>query len=246
MNRVFRFSFFFFVLSLYGCKNNESGSLFLNIEHVVQSEKLEFEQKKYQTSAGHGYRVLRFKYYISKFALKSSNGAVHLLDTVQYCDAQDPSTCKFKLGPFTPGKYSELSFIFGLDEMSNTEGSLENNLANNNMEWPVPGEKGYHYMKFEGKYDSLNTGKEKNFNLHTGATGNNQNFVQINLDLPDLEIDRNEWKITLELDIDEWLHRPNDYDFEKFSQGIMANQTAQEILKLNGYDVFRIISIDKM
>ncbi|MDH3651443.1 MAG: hypothetical protein OEQ53_17300 [Saprospiraceae bacterium] len=241
-----RFVVFALILLLCNCKRNTSNTTFLNIGHVVRGHKLEFEVKKYQTAVGHGYRIFRLKYYVSNFVLERGDGSIYLVDKVQYCDARDPETCRFNLGSIPPGTYNKLSFIFGLDETKNVEGGLENNVVNGNMEWPVPGEKGYHYMKLEGKYDSLNMNVERNFSLHTGAISNNQNFVRIELELPQLSLGTNDHNINVAMDIDEWLHHPNDYDFGEFGQGIMSSQTAQEKLRQNGSDVFRLVSTKKI
>ena len=84
----------------------------------------------------------------------------------------------------------------------------------------------------------------KNFNLHTGATQGNQNFVEITVSLPsEITIDGNTWEVDMVMDMMEWLQNPNDYDFAEFGQAIMMNQNAQELLKANGADVW---SADKV
>lgn len=231
------------ILLLSNCQNQQKASLFLQVEHLVGGQPLVFEQNKYPTAAGHDYRVFRLKYYLSNFRLTSADGSEKVIDLVQFCDAQNPSTLVIPLGILPEGTYTGLSFIIGLDENKNKAGGLENTLENLQMEWPIPGELGYHYMKLEGKYDSLRTGVVKNFNLHTGATQNHQNYVSIRLDLPNLKIGSKVDTIFLEMDIEEWLHHPIDYDFDKFGQGIMSNQAAQEILQQNGADVFKVTAI---
>ncbi len=231
------------VLCLTSCKDSMQGQLFINLNHVVDDEMLVFEDKMYLTAAGHGYQVFRMKYYLSNFALEDKNGARCAIDAVHLVDAQDSSTCEFVLSPITLASPSKISFVFGLDEIINVEGGLENNFENANMEWPIMGEKGYHCMKFEGRYDSMQTGKLKNYHLHTGPTENNLNYVRIELDMPkELNLD-SDFDVQMEMNIHNLLHGPNNYNFSEFGHGIMANQRAQETLKENGHDVFRIISI---
>lgn len=244
-SELIRVCFCIFILFQCSCTKNELASIYLNIEHVVNGEELEIEERKYQTAAGHGYEVMRLKYYLSEISLDNEDGSSFSFDTVHLFNTLEPTTCILKLGPIPVSEYQNLSFIIGLDEEKNIEGNLQNTIQNNNMEWPVIGEKGYHYMKFEGKYDSLSTGKIKNFNLHTGPTGNNQNFVNIKLDLIETISIQNDIFINMEMDINELLHHPNNYDFEMFDQGIMGNQMAQELLKQNAYNVFRIVSVEE-
>ncbi len=229
-----------------GCQGKSANNLYVQLNHVVLGEALDFEQMKYKTAAGHGYEVSRLKYYISTFELKKADGSIYLVDDVHYCDARDTSTCHFVLEPIPDANYTELSFLFGLDDKTNVKGGLENNLINSNMAWPIPGEEGYHYMKFEGRYDSMNTGVIKSFNLHTGPTKNNLNYFKINVDLSDLDIHQNSWIINLEMDLDRWLHDPVAYDFSEFGQGIMSNQNAQQILKQNGHNVFNLVSARRL
>ncbi len=40
--------------------------------------------------------------------------------------------------------------------------------------------------------------------------------------------------------VDNWFRNPNLYDFNEFGSAIMQNQAAQQALKENGNDVFRI------
>jgi len=245
LNELVKVCFCFCLLLIYACNSNDSAFVYVNIAHLVKGEKLDLEETKYPTNAGHGYEVMRLKYYLSEISLENADGGFFSVDTVHLINAFDPTTCIIKLGPLPSSGYRNLSFIMGLDEEKNKEGNLNNTIQNNNMEWPVIGEKGYHYMKFEGKYDSLNTGKMKNFNLHTGPTGNNRNFVKIKIDFAETTNFQNNVYINMEMDINEILHHPNDYDFEVFGQGIMADQKAQEILKQNAYNVFRIVSVEE-
>ena len=237
--------FIFALLWFNGCKSEQSRTLYINIDHVVQGEKLVFEDKVYSTAAGHDFKVFRLKYYLSDFVLEKEDGTKITIDTVHLCNAVKPDTYHLNLGQIPVGHYKKISFILGLNKEKNKEGSLENNMENNTMEWPVIGEKGYHYMKFEGKYDSLRTNTWKNFNLHTGPTQNNENFVTYHLNLPAEENDRSDLVINLEMDIHRLLHGPKDYDFNEFGQGIMANQRAQEILQQNAANFFQIKNNNK-
>ncbi len=236
----------FAILLFVGCKGNEEKTgIIINMAYSVNGKELEVEKKLYPTKAGHTYEVHRLKYYLSDIALEDEHGNSVLLDNAHLFDILRPSSNTFTFGQIPLRSYKKLSFVFGLDESKCKEGGLPNTIENNRMEWPVPGEKGYHYMKFEGKYDSLNTGVMKNFNLHTGPTKNNKNYVHISLDLPKIKAGKPQFKITLDMDLDKIIHGPNNYDFAMFGQGIMANQKAQAILKQNMQNVFTIKSINR-
>jgi hypothetical protein len=230
-----------------GCKKDEDpGFVRLNFDHEVNGKELKLNETWYDCAAGHQFQVARLKYYVSNFTLKNARGDIFETSEVHYRDVENPDTRSFMLKNVPPDEYTSLSFVFGLDEVTNVDGGLPNTTININMEWPLPGDQGYHYMKFEGRYNSLGTGVLKNFNLHTGATGNNQNYVQITLPFYHaMNIDGNTWNLNLSMDLNEWLQNPNVYDFETFGPMIMANQNAQIVLKANGSDVFSVLTMEK-
>jgi hypothetical protein len=224
-------------------KDSESGTVSISFDHKVGAEVLELENKAYQSAAGHPFYVYRLKYYISEIALHKMDGTSIQFETIHYRDITDQNTRTLNIGEIPEGNYNRLTFIFGLDEKVNIDGGLPNTQTNVNMEWPIPGDQGYHYMKFEGKYDVNGTGELKNFNLHTGATSGNQNYVEVSLPITTMNVDGNDLSIMMEMDLMEWLQNPNTYDFDEFGPMIMMNQNAQLKLKENGQTVFSIADV---
>ena len=226
------------------CGDDEPGygSLTLQLKHTVQGDEVQYDQFIYTTQAGHTYSITNLKYYLSNIVLHKKDGGTFNYDKIHLQDILYPSTDQVVMEDVPDGTYNSLSFVFGLDETVNVDGGLENTVENINMEWPIPGDQGYHYMKFEGRYDSLNTGVIRSFNVHTGATMGNQNYLTFTLPFTEVEVESNEWMITLNMDLHEWLHNPNNYDFVGHER-IMMNQSAQEILKANGATVFSIDSV---
>jgi len=234
----------FAIASLVGCnKDAEPGTLNISFDHMVGSDPLELEDKAYQSLAGHPFYIYRLKYYVSEIALHTAGGTSVEFDNIHYRDIADENSSVLELGAIPAGNYNRLTFTFGLNEIINVDGGLPNTQTNVNMEWPIPGDQGYHYMKFEGKYDLNGTGALKNFNLHTGATMGNQNYIEISLPITMVNVDGNDLSVKLEMDLMEWLQNPNVYDFEEFGAMIMMNQNAQAILKENGQSVFSISDV---
>lgn len=227
-----------------GCTDDVAeGSLQLKLHETVGQDPLVFDQLGYDAQAGHTYSVVTLKYYITRVQIKSGTGVVRDLAEVIYRDARVPETGLRDFGIIPNGTYTSLEFVFGLDEVMNVDGGLANTIENINMEWPIPGDQGYHYMKYEGKYDVYQSGTVHSFNLHLGATGGNQNYFTVSLPLPPLVMDGNDWQIELSMDLQEWIQNPHVYDFEEYGQAIMMNQSAQEVLKGNGETVFSVTSI---
>lgn len=227
-------------LALGGCKDDKAkiGDITLNIEYAVGDQDLAFDQMQYVAPVGYNYSVITMRHYLSRIKLINDDGAsVDLVDVI-YNDAREVPVGTVSLGEVPNDVYTHFEFIFGLDEEMNVDGGLDNTMENINMEWPIPGDQGYHYMKFEGKYEVEPGGELKSFNLHTGATGGNQNYVSISLPLSNMVVDGNNWQLDLKIDMQEWLQNPQMYDFEEFGSAIMMNQAAQEVLKANGQSVF--------
>jgi hypothetical protein len=234
----------------FGCQKEESsapGSVILKFDYIVGDQELVLDEFRYTCTSGHDFSVVRLRYYVSNFGLQQSaiSSDYYFSDVVQYVDVNEPQSNSLVLENVPPGKYNKLTFVFGLGEQVNVDGGLPNTITNINMEWPLPGDQGYHYMKFEGKYDSLGTGVIKNYNLHTGATGGNQNYIFVSLPIDPIEINDSRVTINIEMDLNEWLQNPFVYDFETFGPMIMNNQEAQSILKANGATVFCITGVEK-
>ena len=231
-------------------KDAKPGNVTIYLDHNVAGEALVFADglvMDYISKNGDGffYQIARLKYYISNVKLHQADGTTFDVAGVHYRNAKEEDTRTLTLKDVPAGNYNKITFTFGLDEATNVDGGLENTQTNIGMEWPIPGDQGYHYMKFEGKYASMIDGTIKNFNLHTGPTKGNQNFIELSLDLPTVAIDDNTWDIHLEMDLNQWLENPTTWDFDEFGPMIMMNQTAQEILKANGATVFKIGDVEK-
>lgn len=230
-----------------GCsKDSDKGSLTLAVDERIAGAELVYDTMIYACEAGHMYSVITLRYYLSRIQVRSKTGAAIEISDVFYREARKAPLGHVASIDIPNGEYTSLEFIFGLDEVMNVDGGLENTIENINMEWPIPGELGYHYMKFEGKYDVYNSGVVHSFNLHLGATGGNQNYFHVILPISTLVVDDNEWQITLTMDVNEWLQNPATYDFEMYGPAIMMNQTAQEALRANGATVFTVSSIEQI
>ena len=244
-NHTFHIFILLALLFLSACKKDPTdGTVVLFFDHNVAGEEVVTHEYIYTCEAGYNFSVIRLQYYTSNFVLHRDDGFEYHLDEVHYRELGIEKTHSLTLLDVPTGNYTSLSFIYGLDEATNVDGGLPNTLTNINMEWPLVGDQGYHYMKFEGKYKITGTGETKAFNLHTGATDNNQNYIEVNIPLNNLNINDNTWHISLMMDLNEWLQNPNTWDFEFWGPMIMANQDAQLMLKANGATVFSVASME--
>lgn len=236
-------SIFVLALVLTSCKKDpKPGSVSIQMNHNVAEKAFVLNQKNYTSPVGHDYEITKLWYYISEVSFISEDGSITTQEGGHLIKAEDLNTFKFDLNNLEPGKYSKIQFQFGISKANNKEAYLENTLDNQNMFWPAqmeePAEKGdYHYMKFEGRYDSLNTGIIKNFIFHAGPTNGADNSFTVTLAIQSFEINDNSFTLNINADIQEWLQNPTAYDFKDY-QMVMMNQNTQSIYKANGLTVF--------
>ncbi len=117
-------------LTISGCKKDpQEGGVTLNINHLVETETLSFDDVKYTLAAGHNYSVSQLKYYISNVVLTADDGSIHKVNTPFYCDGKNATSLSLDLGTVPTGTYNTVSFVFGLDAATNKPNALSNTLG---------------------------------------------------------------------------------------------------------------------
>ncbi len=213
----------------------ETTSLYFEFTHSMGSQALIFDTIQYTNTFGNEYSVATLQYFVSEIELTHSDGHMINLDHAYYLDARNEEGLSFKaLDEIPTGSYTKLSFVFGLSEEKNTNGAYVNP-PESLMEWPLPMGGGYHYMKLEGKHDSLNT--IKNFQAHTGRLMETSHTIRVDLNLQAQATDGNPLTLVFNMDINQWWEEPNILDLNAMS-GIMGNENMQQRLQENGATVF--------
>lgn len=230
------------------CKKEESnkkGSVNLSFNHTVGAEELQFDNKKYSTSQGHVYEVRNLEYFISNLTFKKSDGEEIVVSQPIYVNAENPTfLSKSDLVQLEEGVYTSVGLTFGIDSTQNVSNTLSSP-EEIDMAWPdgmMGG--GYHYMKFEGTYDSIGDPLINNpFNLHTGGSMANDLSFDVTFPNSAFTVDEDGINIVISMDLNQWLVTPNTYDFAEFGPAIMMNLDAQNLLRANGASVF-FVSIE--
>lgn len=251
-----------------GCKKDpdsdptqETGSVILLIDHKVDGKLLEENQMIYTNAAGNQYLVSGLKYFISDITFFKQDGTtlqIHQWKDLFYVDEEIPSTKKILFYDRLPaGKYDSISFIFGITEEKN-KSFMFVNPPEVNMFWPEVLGGGYHYMMLDGKWKDT-TGTSQPFNFHLGigqlyhGAGYNtdsiyafvQNYFRVSLPGSSFFLNDNDTlPINLSMNIERWFETPIVFDFNQWGGAIMQNQTAMEIARKNGKDVFSILPLN--
>jgi len=248
-NRLFIFSLAFILILSSCAKDDVEGTpqenntnVKFKFSHSVGSEEIEFNNIKYTNAFGNTYSIETLKYFISNITLQGSKGGPVLIDEEHYIDASDVSTTLFNPAEnIAAGTYTEVSFIFGLDSLKNTNGRFTNP-PESHMEWPIPMGGGYHYMKLEGKYNTA--GNPGNYQAHSGPSMGNHYYFEVTIPVDAFEVtEEGETIITIKMDINSWWDNPNTLDLNAVT-GIMGNEDMQQKLHENGSDVFSILSVE--
>jgi hypothetical protein len=215
--------------------------------HVVGANVLVFSDMMYYSAAGHKYSIETAKYVVSRVTVLSADGDVEIFENM-YVDAEDASTLsQMSTTVLPPGDYTGITFTFGLAAADNVSSAFST-VPETNMFWPEPMGGGYHFMKLEGQYDSLNTGAPNHaYNTHVGSidmtamTMVQENSWEVSFNENFTIQGATEVEFYIEMDIQKWFETPNTYDFTAWNNGTMGEMMAQTQLKENGAaDVFTL------
>ncbi len=245
------------LLTMACTKQPEKAEIDLNIGYVINDKPLVIDTLCYENAAGNRFLITEIQWFLSNIQLLGQDGQWH---TLKHLDAENPSAVEtehiFYIDTDIPeshtlrgqkipiGHYSLLRFTFGLDENDNQTG-IFNDSPESEMFWPYVLGGGYHYMKLNGKFvDS--EGRLNPLAIHLGIGQNEdctefyQNYFIVEFPI-DFDVKANaENSIDLTMVIDNWFRYSHTIDFNDLDGGIMQNQAAQQALKENGQDVFKI------
>jgi hypothetical protein len=233
-------------LVLVACtKPKSQGDLTLNVGYSINGKPLITDTLCYVNEAGNEFMITEIQWFLSQIELQDEQGVwIPMEPRIFYIDTNIPESQTYRISSIPTGKYKTLRFNFGLDEEDNRTG-LFSDPPESHMFWPEPLGGGYHYMKLNGKY--LDENEElAPLNIHLGIGQNEshtefyQNYFSVEIPIDFAILENAENQLNLTMIIDNWFRNPNLYDFNEYGSAIMQNQAAQQALKENGNDVFKI------
>ena len=214
----------------------------IEVEHLVNGSPLTLMTEEYENGFKTKYTIHRLQYYLSQIELKGIDKTEMVTD-FWYSDFGENGNYTLTLENAAVGGYDSLVFFLGLTTELNISYHLPNDIENINMQWPDPIGGGYHYMKFEGRFEDVED-VEKNFNVHLGKlvtdTLTTNPIVRFSFPLDGVGYSDKTWHLHMVMDLNQWFEGGTRYDFNEFDAGIMMNHNAQSILKDNGSDVFNL------
>lgn len=227
--------------------STKSYSINFHFENLANGNPIQLNtsNKPYTNAMGQSFNITRLRYLISEVQLHQSNGVSFTFPGYHLVDASDTSTLVYAPSEKIPaGTYTGISFNFGFDRLSN-QNNIYADLNTANWNWPMMLGGGYHFMQFEGKFDT--SGVEGGFATHMGTARNigindttfEDNHFRVELTNAALSINENT-DISLQMNVEQWYENPYKWDFKVYNMPIMPVYDAQRKLNLNGPSVFTL------
>ena len=233
------------IIAISCTKPTSHGNMSVSVNYSVNGKPLITDSLCYHNEARNEFMITEIQWFISKMELQNEQGEwIALEPRIFYIDTNIPESQTINITSIPVGTYKALRFIFGLDEEYNHTG-LFSDPPESEMFWPDVLGGGYHYMKLNGKYVN-EEGLLAPVAIHLGIGQNAdhsefyQNYFTVELPIDITIAESTENQLDLTMVIDNWFRNPNLYDFNEFGSAIMQNQAAQQLLKENGKDVFKI------
>ena len=247
----------FSLMTLFGCNSDSDDvvapvNITMAFSHYWNETPIsnsDFNTLNFTNAHGELLSIERLRYLISDITFTKTDGQTILLDGYNLVDVTNQTNLSF-----TPNEkiaadtYSNVSFVFGLVNEKNTDGTY-NDL--NAASWNVPAMLGggYHYMQLDGKFINSNN-QAQGYNYHAiranDNAGANPTFPQDTffwVDLGAITVRANV-EISVAMHIEEWFKNPYAWDLNLYNQMLMPNSTAQILMYENGQNVFTLEGIN--
>lgn len=172
--------------------NNVSGTGTLNVEfdNAFGGNDLILGGQPYTTSANEVLKISSVKYIISNIVLTKQDGTTFTYPKSESYFIVDEATAASRIIalPNVPaGDYTAIKFGIGVDREqfelgADGQGNFLAKAQAADMLWSWSA--GYKFLAFEGTFTSPTVTAATSFMVHTGQTGTDYNYTEVNLALP--------------------------------------------------------------
>ncbi len=233
-----------FVLLSCGDDDNpvlDNPSIKFNFKHLFKEQNLVVSTNNtliYTNVRGNEWNVKSMKYYISKLIIYKEDGQAYDVNMVKLINPAEPNSSyqEYTLTDIPEGKYTRLSFVFGVDTVRNKFLGLGNTSESNSMEWPGPLGGGYHFMMMEGVFKN-DTNALVGYAIHLGKNYN-QHYAEFPIDF--VAEKGKSSTVNIIMNVDQWFDGVNDIDLNDGYGYIMDDDAKQLLFKQNASSVFSI------
>jgi hypothetical protein len=221
--------------------NSGPGTVNIEFKNRAGGSNLELNSTTYTNAIGQNLKFTKFKYILSNFRLKKSDGTYYSVpESYYFIDEAVNNSEKINLSNIPEGNYTALDFIIGVDSARNTSGAQTGALdPSTGMFWTW--NSGYIFIMMEGTSTASSSGdlmfhiggyKAPNNCIRSTSVNFSSNLIVGKDKSPKLEIDVN---------VLEMFNAPNNIDFSVLSS-TMGGPDA--VLVADNYiDMFKFNSI---
>lgn len=217
-------------------------NLEVKIDNRVGADDLFLGNKWYITPNGDSLRVDIYAYYISNIVLNGPDGAKYIEpESYHLIDESRVSTHKFIIKEVTPGTYTSITFIIGVDSLRNVSGAQTGDLSPQyGMFWDW--DTGYIMAKLEGVSPQSEIDQVL---YHMGGFGSEWGVLRtVTLNFPSpLIIEKGKTShMQMNSDVMEWFHTPTTLDLKK--NHLLLNREDVKMMADNYSDMFSIDHVE--
>ena len=220
----------------------QKGNLKIEFNHYVMNDLLKLDSVEYKNELNQSFTISKFKYYVGKIQLKKSNKIIYSSNEHYLIDHDDIFSKSINLFDVSIGEYDEITFLLGVDSLTNCSGAQSGSLDPiNGMFWAW--NTGYIFLKLEGNAKSCNT-SSKTFEYHIGGYKQPFNAIRkITLKLPQPLLVNKTLKqnIQIKVSIDEIFKNPISIDFSKTPT--IIDHTKAKLIADNYADIFSVLKV---
>jgi hypothetical protein len=259
-NILYIFSLLIIPASVFtGCKkkdnddnNNNTGltgtnAIRMEFTHKVGSQLLALNTGNYTNANGDQYTVSRFRYYLSNFRFRKTDGTYYTVPSdvnsdfgYFLIDEGNADSKNISIPNIPAGDYDAVEFLIGVDSLRNTTGAQTGSLdPANGMFWSW--NSGYIFVMFEGN-SPQSTAANNALVLHTGGfkqPANNIKKVTLTFNGSVAKVRSNiSPEIHLIVDVNEIFANPNTISFATLNTAHMPMATIP--LAQNYADMIRV------
>lgn len=170
---------------------NGEGKLSVEFDNIFGGANLILNSQANTTSQGETLNVSDVKYIVSNIVLTKEDGSTFVYPKSQSYFIVSEANCAshvLELQNIPAGNYTAIKFGIGVDEQQynlgqTVQGDFFAAAQNEDMAWSWSA--GYKHLLFEGMFTSATVTTPTIFMVHTGKSGANYNYTDVNLSFPD-------------------------------------------------------------
>lgn len=165
------------------------GNIKVYFDNSVDGDDLLLDSSLYTNSNGETLKITRFNYIVSNFVLtdEMGNEFTYPSEESYFIISEEENQLSLDLSNVPSGNYTSMKFGIGVPMERFNQGETAQQefwdyAQTFNLTWAWVA--GYKFINYEGKYTAPTVDGEKNFKVHLGNLGDQDNYREVTLNFP--------------------------------------------------------------